>query len=156
DSLDEPRWRGVVYHIPTPRAGEPQLRSGSPDEIRIVFPGGDRETGVVEARYARMAARINQLNQDAQRLAPRRPGDPKCRTLELLPGVPATRLPPALGSIDDAFRLADALAQECQRRTRYVQAGLLILVFLAALALGLYSNVAPLQVPQTVLVYLGG
>ncbi len=154
DTLDEPKWRGVVYHIPTPRISNPWLPSGSPDDFQTLYPKSTRELSVVQERYARIFARMNQLNRDSQRLAPPRPVDAQARTPDLLPKVPARSLPPSQVSIDDAYHLADALALVHQRRTRLAQLGLSGLVFLSAVFLSLYSNVVPLQKPWTALIYL--
>jgi len=156
DTLDEPKWRGVVYHIPAPRISNPQLPSGSPDDFQIFYPKSTREPSVVQERYARIFARMNQFNRDSQQQAPRRPVDAQARTLDLLPEVPASSLPPSLVSIDDAHQLASALALVHQRGTRLAQLGLSGLVFLSAAALSLYSNVVPLQKPWTAMAYLVG
>jgi tetratricopeptide (TPR) repeat protein len=137
DTLDEPKWRGVIYHIPTPRISNPQLPSGSPGDFQTLYPKSTRELSVVQERYARIFARMNQLNRDSQRLAPRQQVDPQDRTLDLLPKVPASSLPPSLVSIDDAYHLTDALALVYQRRTRFAQLGLSGLVILSAVALSL-------------------
>jgi hypothetical protein len=156
NSLDEPKRRAVVYHIPTARVSKPQILAGSPKDLELLYPNHDRELTVVRERYARIFLRISQLNGDSRSVTPPGSLDGVERKCALLPNESARNLSSDLASIDDHYGLADTLAGKYQGRTRFVQLGLMILVLASAIALSLYSNVQPLQHPRTAMVYLAG
>jgi hypothetical protein len=153
-TLDEPVGQGVVKCIPTPRVSNPDPRGGSPAEIQVSYPHSNLEPSVVQKRFERIFARIDEFNRDHQELARRLLVSPESQRDALLPDELAADLPPELASIRDHYIPADALASEYQRQTRSAQQVLFLLVFLAVVAFGLYAHVEPLRKWWMVLSYL--
>jgi hypothetical protein len=153
-SLDEPVGQSVVYHIPTPRVSNADPQGGSPAEIQVSYPQSNLEPLVIQKRFERIFARIDEFNRDHQHLAQRLLTSPESRTDALLPDELAGDLPPDLASIRDHYIPADALAREYQRLTRFAQQVLFLLVFMAVVAFGLYAHIEPLREPPMVLLYL--
>jgi hypothetical protein len=68
-TLDEPVGQGVVKRIPTPRVSNPDPPGGSPAEIQVSYPQSNLEPSVIQKRFERIFARIDEYNRDHQRLA---------------------------------------------------------------------------------------
>ena len=153
-TLDEPVGQSLVKCIPTPRVSNPNPHGGSPAEIQVSYPESDLEPSVVQKRFERIFARIDEYNRDQQQLARRLLASPESQRDALLPDELAGNLAPDLASIRDHYIRADALASEFQRKTRVAQQVLFLGVFLAVVAFGLYAHVKPMQTPWMVLCYL--
>ena len=136
--IDTPE-SGPVYHIVTPRAGNPET-ADKPFAIHKLFPKG--YVGEVD-RFNRICARIDTFNQDviAQAALLRR----KAKNSEdyLFPEPATKNLPPPLRSLHRRFAVADTLAIYFQRLTQRTLGTLFILVMLVAISFELYAHLFP-------------
>jgi hypothetical protein len=134
-SIDTPE-SGPVYHIVTPRKGNPKPAS-APFTLRKLFPKGY----VREAdRFDRIWARVDKFNDDLIRHADLLGRRARKSAADLIPDRKADELPPALQSIRQRFAVADTLAIYFQRLTKATLKLLLFLVLLIAVCFDLYAH----------------
>lgn len=178
-SLIEPPEFGPVYHVVTPRVGNPnptrnisapyrplflgKLLSMLQSKSRIrnisapyrpLFSADVRGEDVVREAYNRIFARIDTFNSDWIGLAAELSAKREAGKADLLPDGGEGPLPAPLESIRERFALADALALYYKRLVLSTLKGLFLLVFLAALAFDLFAHVEQLRQPAMLLAYL--
>ncbi|MFS8084533.1 MAG: hypothetical protein ACMG6H_02810, partial [Acidobacteriota bacterium] len=138
--IDTPE-SGPVYHIVTPRAGDPKI----PEEafaLHKLFPKGY----VGEAdRFRRICGRIDTFNRDLTDRAELLGTKAKKSRLHLFPEPETEKLPPALQCMRERFGVADTLANHFQRRTNSTLNQLFFFVLLVAITFDIYAHFFPEQ-----------
>ena len=136
--IDTPE-SGPVYHIVTPRAGDPKT-GGEPFALHKLFPKGY----VGEAdRFASICARLDTFNRDMADHVALLAREVKKSADYLFPELESKRLPLSLQSMHKRFAVADTLAIHFQRLTQSTLNQLFILVLLVAIAFDLYAHFFP-------------
>lgn len=136
--IDTPE-SGPVYHIVTPRAGNPET-ADEPLALRKLFPRG--YVGEVD-RFDRICARIDTFNQDVTAQTALLQRKAKKSEDYLFPEPETKELPPSLRSLRKRFAVADTLAIYFQRLTQRTLGTLFILVMLVAISFELYAHLFP-------------
>ena len=136
--IDTPE-SGPVYHIVTPRAGNPET-ADEPLALRKLFPRG--YVGEVD-RFDRICARIDTFNQDVTAQTALLQRKAKKSEEYLFPEPETKELPPSLRSLRKRFAVADTLAIYFQRLTQRTLGTLFILVMLVAISFELYAHLFP-------------
>jgi len=153
-SLIEPAEFGPVYHIVTPRVGNPNPTRNISAPYSPLFPADVRGEDAMREAYNRIFARIDTFNSDWIGLAAKLTAKREAGKTDLLPDHGEGLLPAPLESIRERFALADALALYYKRLVLGTLKGLFLLVFLAALAFDLFAHVEQLRHPTMLLAYL--
>lgn len=147
----DPRDTGPVYHVVTPRAGDPSPSNPffgrwlTPEQSAAEAPDQHQ----LPAALSTSLARIEAFNADAVSLAGRDPGTIAASEVQLY-GETHRQVPPTARGLRHAFALADALALRYQGETYRVLAFLYGLAFLAVLCFETYAHIFPPEDPRVI------
>jgi hypothetical protein len=141
---------GPVYHIVTPRIKNPSPASTAFHK-RIRFPIG-WEVSDLEVAYHGILSRMDQFNEDAERLLPKVQTKLIQSKAYLIPSSEEPQLSTQGQFILDRYAAADTLAIHFQRRRRATLVTLFCLALTAVLSFELYTHLLP-EAPLVLALY---
>lgn len=141
---------GPVYQVVTPRVKDP-TPEGTPFAKQIKFPIG-WESSDLQVAYNSILSRMNQFNEDAERLLPRAQAKLTQSKTQLIPWPPESELNPQVRFILNRYAAADTLAMRYQKLHRAMLVTLFCIAIAAVFSFELYAHLFS-SIPLVLLLY---
>lgn len=129
---------GPVCHVVTPRISGP-TPTGIPFAKEVKFPIG-WESSDLQVAYNGILSRMNQFNEDAERLLPKAQVNFSKSKSQLIPWPPEFELDPQVQFIINCYAAADTLALHYQKLRRATLISLFCLAIVAVFSFELYAH----------------
>lgn len=129
---------GPVCHLVTPRISDPKP-AGTPFAKEIKFPIG-WESADLQVAYNGILSRMNQFNEDAERLLPKLTAQLNRSKTQLIPWPPEFELDPQVQFILNRYAAADTLALHYQKLRRAMLVTLFCIALVAVFSFELYAH----------------